>query len=124
VRANVGKKGAAMAKRVAKSSQKNGVKLPAAGARGNGNGKQGPAPDAAPGTVELRAQVTGEVIIRLRLVDPSCTAKKLADLLNRGNAVWDVGDPARYHRIAKGGRVLAEIEDADEYIDWEQYRVE
>ena len=84
-------------------------------------------PDGAPEvpeTVELLARVTGEVRIRLRVLDAHYTAEKLAKLLNAGNPMWDVGDLARYHRIAKGGKVVAELEFADEDVNWEHYRAD
>src|SRR5438105_11506253 len=75
--------------------------------------------DAPATTVELRARVRGEVFIRLRVLDPSYTAEKLAQMLNAGNASWEVGARARYHRIEKNGKVIAEIELADEDTRWE-----
>jgi hypothetical protein len=48
----------------------------------------------------------------------------LARLLNAGNALWDVGDLARYHQIGKGGKVIAQLEQADEDINWENYEAE
>ena len=84
-----------------------------------------PAPTpGVPETVELTARVTGEVRIRLRVHDAHYTAEKLAKLLNAGNPTWDVGDLARYHRIEKGGKVVAELEDADEEVNWEQYQAD
>lgn len=79
---------------------------------------------AVPETVELRARITGEVRIRLRILDAHYTAEKLAKLLNAGNPMWDVGDLARYHRIVKGGKVVAELEFADEDFNWEHYRAD
>jgi hypothetical protein len=83
-----------------------------------------PATPAVPETVELRARVKGEVRIRLRVLDPHYTAEKLAKLLNAGNPTWDVGDLARYHRIEKGGKVVAELEFADDDVYWEHYRAD
>src|SRR4051794_5765061 len=77
-----------------------------------------------PEVVELYAQVRGEVRIRMKLLDPNYTAEKLAKLLNAGNALWDVGDPARYHRVEKGGKLIAELEYVDEDTHWEQYRAD
>ena len=37
---------------------------------------------------------------------------------------WDTGDSARYHRIEKGGKVIAEIEYADEDTRWERYQAD
>jgi hypothetical protein len=71
--------------------------------------------------VHLRAKVRGQVLIRLRVLDRRYTADKIVRLLNAGNALWDVGDPARYHRIQKDGKVIAEIEYADEDIEWCRY---
>ena len=79
---------------------------------------------AVPETVELRARITGEVRLRLRVLDGHYTAEKLAKLLNAGNSTWDVGDLARYHRIVKGGKVVAELEFADEDFNWVHYRAD
>ena len=84
-----------------------------------------PPPESeGPLMVELRAEVRGEVTIRLRVFDPVYTPKKLAKLLNRGNAMWDVGNGARYHHIEDGGKVVAEIEFADEDWHWENYQAD
>jgi len=75
-------------------------------------------------TIDLRAKVRGEVLIRLRVFDPAYTARKIVRLLNAGNASWDVGEVARYYRIERGGKVIAQIEYADEDTHWERYEAE
>jgi hypothetical protein len=90
----------------------------------DGNGQDRATAKEGPQTVELRARITGEVLIRLRVLDPRCTPEMLARLLNAGNALWDVGDLARYHQIGKGGKIVAELEQADEDINWEHYQVD
>jgi hypothetical protein len=111
------------------TSDKKGKKKPAAApavetvAPPTRNGNQKAAADETI-TVELRARVRGDVFIRLRVLHPAYSAEKIAKLLNEGNAQWDVGDSARYHRIEKGGKFIAEIEYADEDTYWERYEVE
>jgi hypothetical protein len=114
-----------MAKRVARAANQRNRKRASHKAatpskHANGSAKQ-PAANGTPHTVDLRAQVSGAVTVRLRVLDPAYTAKRVARLLNAGNASWDVGDPARYHRIQVGGRVIAEIEFADEDTRWQRY---
>lgn len=77
--------------------------------------------NGTPATIELRAQLKGEVFIKLRILDATYTAEKIAKLLNAGNALWDVGDAARYHRIEHRGKLIAEIQYADEDMHWERY---
>jgi hypothetical protein len=71
--------------------------------------------------VELCARVKGEVLIRLKVFDSGYSAQKIARLLNSGNVSWDVGTGARYHRVEKNGKLIAEIELADEDTYWERY---
>jgi hypothetical protein len=110
-----------MAKNAEKTSTKNSAKK--ATTRSAVAVLPAPAP-GVPETVELRARVTGEVRLRLRVLDARYTAEKIAKLLNAGNQTWDVGDLARYHRIEKGGKVVAELEYADEDVNWEHYRAD
>jgi len=42
--------------------------------------------------------------------DSGYSAQKIAKLLNSGNVSWDVGTGARYHRVEKNGKLIAEIE--------------
>jgi hypothetical protein len=87
--------------------------------------KAGPTDDdGLPLTVTLRARVKGKAVIRLLVHNSSYTAEDIAELLNRGNEAWEGGEGARYHRIKKNGRVIAEIEFADEDIQWERYQAE
>ncbi len=74
-------------------------KPPAAKQGVNGTSKD--TSEQVPIIVPLRAKVRGQVYIRLRVLDRKYTAEKIVQLLNAGNALWDVGDPARYHRIVK-----------------------
>jgi hypothetical protein len=74
--------------------------------------------------VELRARVKGEVFIRLRVLDPAYTAGKFAHPLNDGHASWDVGGSARYRRIEKNRKVIAEIEYAGEDNGWERHQAD
>lgn len=78
--------------------------------------------DGVPISVTLRARVKGDVLIRLRIVDKSYSAEDIAELLNKGNESWEGIQAARYHRVMKGARIIAEIEFADENIHWERYR--
>jgi hypothetical protein len=71
--------------------------------------------------IELNARVKGEVLIRLKVFDSGYSAQKIAKLLNSGNVSWDVGPGARYHRVEKNGKLIAEIELADEDTYWERY---
>ena len=80
--------------------------------------------NGTPQTLDLRAKVRGEVLIRLRVLDPAYTAARIVKMLNAGNASWDVGQIARYYRIEKGGKVIAQIEYADEDTHWERYEAE
>jgi hypothetical protein len=88
------------------------------------NGIEEPVPPPTPVTVELRARVKGEVFIRLRVLDPRYSAARIVRMLNEGNTTWNVENAARYHRIQKNGKVIAEIEYADEDTYWEHYEAE
>ena len=81
-------------------------------------------PNEKPLTIASRARVRGEVAIRLTVIDPRYTAEKIARLLNQGNPSWDVGRRARCYQIEKNGRVIAEIEYADENTHWDRYEAE
>ena|SRR5438132_5084493 len=107
-------------KATAKDVRKDSAHLSAA-SKQTMNGTSRATPEEAPTIVHLRAKVRGRVVIRLRVLDRRYTADKIVQLLNAGNALWDVGDPARYHRIKKDGKVIAEIEHADEDIQWGHY---
>jgi len=96
----------------------------AAATASSANGTQKAKTKERPLTIALRAKVVGEVSIRLRVVDRNYTAEKIARLLNQGNASWDVGRSARYHQIEKNGKVIAEIECADEDTHWERYEAD
>jgi hypothetical protein len=113
-----------MAERNGKGTSKqvstDSARKPAA-AKQSANGTSGSTSEEAPVIVQLRAKVRGRVFIRLRVLDRRYTADKIVRLLNAGNALWDVGDPARYHRIQKDGKVIAEIEYADEDFEWCHY---
>ena len=80
--------------------------------------------DDLPVSVSLLARVKGRVYLRLRVLDPHYTAEDIADLLNAGNDSWEGVEAARYHRIKKHGRVIAEIEFADEDLQWERYQAD
>jgi len=88
------------------------------------NGTPNTLPNEEPLTIALRARVRGEVAIRLTVIDSKYTAEKIARLLNQGNASWDVGRRARYYQIEKHGKVIAEIEYADEETYWDRYEAE
>jgi hypothetical protein len=107
-----------------KSGKKKNSTRAAEAAQPNGNGSPRVASPETVTTVALRARVKGEVFLRLRVLHPAYTAEKIAQLLNEGNGAWDAGDSARYHRIEKGGKVIAEIEYADEDTRWERYRAD
>ena len=66
----------------------------------------------------------GKVYLRLRVLDPHYTAEDIAELLNAGNESWEGGEAARSHRFKKNGRVIAEIEYADEDCQWERYQAD
>ena len=83
-----------------------------------------PVADELPISVSLLARVKGKVYLRLRVLDPHYTAEDVAKLLNAGNESWEGAEGARYHRVKKNGRVIAEIEFADEDFQWERYQAD
>jgi hypothetical protein len=107
-----------------KSGKKKKSTRAAKAAPPNGNGSPRVAATEPGTTVALRARVKGEVFLRLRVLHPAYTAEKIARLLNEGNGAWDAGASARYHCIEKAGKVIAEIEYADEDTRWERYRAD
>jgi hypothetical protein len=88
------------------------------------SGRSATTVDDLPVSVSLLARMKGKVYLRLRVLDPHYTAGDIAALLNAGNESWEGGEGARYHRVKKHGRVIAEIEYADEDVQWERYQAD